>query len=31
MPNEVGETIAEMIQQGLSRMKQTLEGVPPAN
>jgi hypothetical protein len=31
MPNEVAETIAEMIQQGLSRMKQTLEGVPPAN
>ena len=31
MPNEVAETIAEMIQQGLSRMKQTLEGVPPAD
>ncbi len=28
MPNEVAETIAEMIQQGLSRMKQTLEGIP---
>ena len=31
MPNEVAETIAEMIQQGLSRMKQTLEGVPPGH
>jgi hypothetical protein len=31
MPNEVAETIAEMIQQGLSRMKQTLEGIPTAD
>ena len=28
MPNEVAETIAEMIQQGLSKMKRTLEGIP---
>jgi hypothetical protein len=31
MPNEVAETIAEMIQQGLSRMKRTLEGIPTAD
>jgi hypothetical protein len=31
MPNEVAETIAEMIQQGLSRMKRTLEGMPTAD
>ena len=31
MPNEVVETIAEMIQQGLSRMKRTLEGIPTAD
>jgi carbon monoxide dehydrogenase subunit G len=31
MPDEVAETIAEMIQQGLSRMKRTLEGIPTAH
>ena len=31
MPNEVAETIAEMIQQGLSRMKRTLEASPAAD
>ena len=31
MPNEMAEAIAEMIQQGLSRMKQTLEGIPTAH
>jgi carbon monoxide dehydrogenase subunit G len=31
MPNEVAETIAGMIQQGLSRMKRTLEGIPTAD
>ena len=30
MPNEVAEAIAEMIEQGLSRMKQTLEANPTA-
>jgi hypothetical protein len=28
MPNEVAEAIAEMIEQGLSKMKQTLESSP---
>ena len=28
MPDEVAEAIAEMIEQGLSRMKQTLEASP---
>ncbi|HEY6365496.1 MAG TPA: hypothetical protein VI585_11975 [Candidatus Binatia bacterium] len=28
MPNEVAEAIAEMIQQGLNTMKQTLESSP---
>jgi hypothetical protein len=31
MPNEVAETIAEMIQQGLSKMKRTLEASPAAD
>ena len=31
MPNEVAETIAEMIQQGLSRMRGTLEGILTAD
>ena len=31
MPNELAETIAEMIQQGLSRMKRTLEASPAAD
>jgi hypothetical protein len=30
MPNEVAEAIAEMIEQGLSKMKQTLERIPVA-
>ena len=30
MPDEVAEAIAEMIEQGLSRMKQTLEAAPTA-
>ena len=30
MPNEVADAIAEMIQQALNRMKQTLEGIPTA-
>jgi carbon monoxide dehydrogenase subunit G len=28
MPHEVADAIAEMIQQGLSEMKRTLEGIP---
>ena len=28
MPHEVADAIAEMIQQGLSKMKRTLEGIP---
>jgi len=28
MPNDVAETIAEMIQQALNTMKQTLENTP---